>query len=191
MIQPLTPQEKDELNAWIAEHVYHLQVRWDSEFVSGPVVYDEDTNSWFIVNDCAGDWSAAGPLLDRYEFSLEHWLIDNTYHVYDHNGDEIEIGTTGPEAIAKAVRQYEENNVEETIDECIRSIRYALSDDHCISEEAANHLKHYIKQERRAAAEAMRERCAEVVKQQSYMPKRFAWAIVQNMHELSLDERNG
>lgn len=104
----LTPQERQELNTWIAEHVYHKQVRWDSEFVSGPVVYDEDTRSWFMVDDYAGDWTYAGPLFDRYEFSLDHRMVDNTYHVYDHNGDEIEIGTTGPEAIAKAVKAWEE-----------------------------------------------------------------------------------
>lgn len=101
----LTPEARAELNAWIAEHVYQLQVRWDSEFVDGPVVYDEDTNSWFMVDDYAGDWFYAGRLFDRYPGFI---LMHNGYYFACTFGTQSTRGTTGPEAIAKAVKVYEE-----------------------------------------------------------------------------------
>lgn len=117
MIAPLTPEQKAELNAWIAEQVYDKRVRWDSEFVSGPVTYDDNTRSWFMVDNYTDDWSAAGPLFDRHTFTLDRCpnLYRDGVTVYQVFGADaysshtlLAEGTTGPEAIAKAVRAYEE-----------------------------------------------------------------------------------
>lgn len=106
-IQPLTPEERADLNAWIAEHVYKLPVDREHEWSFGPVVYDEASRSWFIIDDYCGDWAHAGPLFDRYSFSL--YNMGDRYSVYRRDtGFMIAIGTTGPEAIAKAVKVYEE-----------------------------------------------------------------------------------
>jgi hypothetical protein len=116
----LTPEERAELNAWIAEHIYQwTHVRF------GTVVNLTmlgSTERWYgtppnateqAVPNYAGDWFYAGPLFDRYTWTLEHSLgfgkdAPIVYHVWAPGMILLATGTTGPEAIAKAVKAYEE-----------------------------------------------------------------------------------
>lgn len=127
MIHPLTPQERSDLNAWIAEHVYEwTNVRFGT-MVNLAML--GSTERWYgtppnsieqpIPDYCT--WGAAGPLFDRYpEWRLYHFLDTEgdkvytiyTYDEYRETDNDIAEGTTGPEAIAKAVKQYEEQRHE-------------------------------------------------------------------------------
>lgn len=118
MIHPLTPHEKAELNAWIAEHVYGYKVQF-IEIVRANMIPNEYSHSGMIgVPDYAGDWAYAGPLFERYPYL---WLqkYGNEYYAvftsFQHVRDDLALaqGTTGPEAIAKAVRAYEEGGERE------------------------------------------------------------------------------
>ena len=97
----LTPQERQALNAWIAEHVYEL--KWETT--------NAGIQRFGPIPDYTGDWSAAGPLFDRYEMLL--YKRDDGVYIY-RNLDDLDYdvyiarGTTGPEAIAKAVKVWEE-----------------------------------------------------------------------------------
>jgi hypothetical protein len=57
----------------------------------------------------------------------------------------------------------QDNDLSTTVDAHVENIRYTLQDEHAISQEAIEHLKVFVNwliaKERRAAAEAMRERC--------------------------------
>lgn len=110
MIQPLTPQEKAELNAWIAEHVFGYKITKhyrDNRYYTDKGIIE--------LPNYTDEWSAAGPLFDRYEFLL--YRRDDGVYIY-RNLDDLDYdvilaqGTTGPEAIAKAVKQYEEQRHE-------------------------------------------------------------------------------
>lgn len=127
MIQPLTPQEKAELNAWIAEHVYNLaKSDWDIPCETQQHTISNSRNFCFECRvvpqpeppNYTDEWSAAGPLLERYEFIFRtiHTPIGTDYEVSRHitmyKDELLAQGTTGPEAIAKAVKQYEEQRRE-------------------------------------------------------------------------------
>jgi hypothetical protein len=101
----LTAEERTELNAWIAEHVYHLKVQFeDGEYVR----YHETHDEWQPVDDYATEWGYAGPLFDRYPGFAVHRVHDHHYTVTHELQQLLASGTTGPEAIAKAVKAYEE-----------------------------------------------------------------------------------
>jgi hypothetical protein len=119
----LTPEERAELNAWIAEHIYQwTHVRF------GTVVNLAmlgSTERWYgtppngieqaVPDYCT--WWYAGPLFDRYEFTLDGYLDlysndQKCYQVFTNERyrDHELLGEapTAPEAIAKAVKAYEE-----------------------------------------------------------------------------------
>ena len=125
MIHPLTPQEKAELNAWIAENITHHQstVHYLEEHGTDGYYWCASCADTFLpeeksIENYTDDWSAAGLLFDRYPM----WILTqapsgNLYNVYWNWPNEsvethLASGTTGPEAIAKAVKQYEEQRRE-------------------------------------------------------------------------------
>lgn len=108
----LTPQERQELNAWIAEHVFGWQWHEASQYLPRrilPPELDPISGPQRLPN-YAGDWTYAGPLFDRYEWFLGHhldeWFVYTSRLDVDHF--EIATGITGPEAIAKACKAWEE-----------------------------------------------------------------------------------
>lgn len=126
MIQPLTPQEKAEVNAWIAEHVdgFVWQVaeddpRFEVLIRNGWIISARDTGTTtpqhYNGHPYTDEWSAAGPLFDRYKFELarqQDYYTKEIYYIVRLAYITIERGTTGPEAIAKAAKQYEEQRRE-------------------------------------------------------------------------------
>lgn len=113
----LTPQERQALNAWIAEHVYSVtsaypngaefkNYTWYAKGTDLRIVHPND------IPNYAGDWTYAGPLFDRYPLVLHNHphlgYADVGY--YDDREDWLSLaeGTTGPEAIAKACKAWEE-----------------------------------------------------------------------------------
>jgi len=115
MIVALTPQERQDLNAWLAEHVYHLpQSEWE---IPCEVKQHTISNSGNFCYECrivpipkppdyADDWRYAGPLFDRYPGLV---LMNNGNYYACTFGTQSIRGTTGPEAIAKAVKAWEES----------------------------------------------------------------------------------
>lgn len=117
MIQPLTPQEKAELVEWIAINVFSWTWHEETDYLPRrllPPDYDP-INGQARLPQWPDEWSAAGPLFDRYEFLL--YRRDDGIYIY-RNLDDLDYdvilacGTTGPEAIAKSVKQYEEGRRE-------------------------------------------------------------------------------
>jgi hypothetical protein len=122
----LTAEERAELNAWIAEHIYGAQWYDDSYFLDREALRWSENNNLLATRDMktkhvrqswnlyyTDDWSAAGPLFDRYTWTLEHTLgfgkdAPILYHVWAPGMILLATGTTGPEAIVKAVKKSEE-----------------------------------------------------------------------------------
>lgn len=110
MIQALTTDERAELNAWIAEHVFgYTDVQPIPNTRAQEGKHPEHGQYRMIPNFF--NWTHAGPLFDRYEMIL--YKRDDGVYIYRSLDDldydvYVARGATGPEAIAKAVRAYHE-----------------------------------------------------------------------------------